>query len=339
MDSASRPGADRGLDTKANAYQGNPDEDGHPQGRITRCGIRLDHGEQHAQDNDDETGAPDGFGGFVAAPVGLGSLFRFGHAREHPTRTSRSASSQDSATSTRTGLFRIVDHSSCPAVSSSDQSSPDDPSPMPSRGKGGRTSAIRRMAVSSWPTRHFWQRTAGGPGGHAASPGQSRPATPPHCRTGQNYEEGTLCRPIWRVHQNGAVTSTVKAYRMPGALKAAQFIITLEVAFGLVGLAITLAGFFSTFHWGILPALIYAVGRIALLGWLLSRWSSRRMYLRWAIIAVHLLEIGAAILDLALFSTATWNAVFGSHLLQWAVIILLLLPSAGRWFSESRVSA
>jgi hypothetical protein len=135
------------------------------------------------------------------------------------------------------------------------------------------------------------------------------------------------------------VTSTVKAYRMPGALKAAQFIITLEVAFGLVGLAITLAGFFSTFHWGILPALIYAVGRIALLGWLLSRWSSRRMYLRWAIIAVHLLEIGAAILDLALFSTATWNAVFGSHLLQWAVIILLLLPSAGRWFSESRVSA
>lgn len=123
---------------------------------------------------------------------------------------------------------------------------------------------------------------------------------------------------------------------MPGTLKAAQFIITLEVAFGLVGLAFTLAGFFSTFDWGILPALIYAAGSIALFGWLLSRWSSRRMYLRWAIIAVHLLVIGASILDLARFSTVTWNAVFGYQILSWAVIVLLLLPSAGRWFSESR---
>ncbi|MFI6744292.1 hypothetical protein ACIBI9_66525 [Nonomuraea sp. NPDC050451] len=107
-------------------------------------------------------------------------------------------------------------------------------------------------------------------------------------------------------------------------------------ALGLVGLAITLLGFFSTFDWGILPALIYVSGSTALLGWLLSRWSSRRMYLRWAIITVHLLTIGAAILDLALFSTVTWYAVFGSHILVWVVIVLLLLPPAGRWFSESR---
>ncbi|MET9248241.1 hypothetical protein [Nonomuraea sp. NPDC003709] len=132
------------------------------------------------------------------------------------------------------------------------------------------------------------------------------------------------------------MTNSVKAHRMPGTLKAAQFIITLEVAFGLVGLAITLAGFFSTFLWGILPGLIYVAGSTALLGWLLSRWSSRRTYLRWAIIAAHLLLIGAAILDLALFSTVTWKAVFGSHILAWAVIVLLFLPSAGRWFSESR---
>ncbi|WP_431931680.1 hypothetical protein [Nonomuraea jabiensis] len=85
------------------------------------------------------------------------------------------------------------------------------------------------------------------------------------------------------------MTDIAKSYRMPGTLKAAQFIITLEVAFGLVGLAITLAGLFATFQWGILPALIYVAGSTGLLGWLLSRWSSRRTYLRWAIIAVHLL--------------------------------------------------
>ncbi|MFI7135042.1 hypothetical protein ACIBQ1_55915 [Nonomuraea sp. NPDC050153] len=123
---------------------------------------------------------------------------------------------------------------------------------------------------------------------------------------------------------------------MSVTLKAAQFIITLGVAFGLVGLALVLVAFFSTFEWGLLPGLAYAAGSTALLGWLLSRWSSRRTYLRWAIIAAHLLAIGATILDQALFSSVNWNVVFGAGIPVWAVVILLLLPSARRWFSESR---
>lgn len=116
---------------------------------------------------------------------------------------------------------------------------------------------------------------------------------------------------------------------MPGTLKVAQFIVTLEVAFGLVGLAVTMAGFFFAFDWGNLPALIHAAGSTALCGWLLGRWSSRRGYVRWTIIAVHLVMIGATVLD----ATVTWRAMVGQHVLTWAVIVLLLLPSAGRWFS------
>ncbi|MFB4272068.1 hypothetical protein [Nonomuraea sp. GTA35] len=108
------------------------------------------------------------------------------------------------------------------------------------------------------------------------------------------------------------------------------------MAFGLVALAITLAGFFSTFDAGILPVLVYVAGTVALLGWLLGRWSSRRKYVRWAIISVHLLQIGVTVLDLVLFSTVTWDAVLGSRLLTLVVIVPLLLSSAGRWFSESR---
>ncbi|MDX3104271.1 hypothetical protein [Nonomuraea angiospora] len=132
------------------------------------------------------------------------------------------------------------------------------------------------------------------------------------------------------------MANTVKAPAMPGTIKAAQFIITLDAAFCLVGLALTLVGFFSTFNSGILPALIYAAGRSALLGWLLSRWPSRRRYLRWVIVAAQSLVIGATVLDSALFSTVTWKAIFGSQLLTWAVIVLLLLPSAERWFNEPR---
>lgn len=122
--------------------------------------------------------------------------------------------------------------------------------------------------------------------------------------------------------------------KAPGTLKAAQLIIMIEVAFGLVGLAVAVAGFFFAFDWGHLPALIYAVASTALLGWLSGRWSSRRTYVRWAIVAVHLLVIGAAVLDLVIFSTVTWQAMFGRNILAWAVIVLLLLPSAGRWFNE-----
>ncbi|KAB8188805.1 hypothetical protein FH608_042770 [Nonomuraea phyllanthi] len=60
------------------------------------------------------------------------------------------------------------------------------------------------------------------------------------------------------------------------------------------------------------------------------------MRLRWAIVAVHLSMIGATILDLALFSTVTWKALLGSHILAYAVIVLFLMPSAQRWFSKSR---
>ncbi|MGR6924191.1 hypothetical protein ACU635_58845 [[Actinomadura] parvosata] len=123
---------------------------------------------------------------------------------------------------------------------------------------------------------------------------------------------------------------------MPRTLKVAQFIITVEVAFGLVGFALVLAGFFATFKWGILVPLLHAGGRVALLGWLLSRWSTRRVWLRWAIIGVELLEFGVSVLDLVQFSTVTWGALLGRHTLGWAVIVLLLLPQAGRWFNASR---
>ncbi|AQZ66996.1 unnamed protein product [[Actinomadura] parvosata subsp. kistnae] len=132
------------------------------------------------------------------------------------------------------------------------------------------------------------------------------------------------------------MADTSRAQAMPRTLKVAQFIITLQVAFGLVGLALVLVGFFSTFDWRLLPVLVYAALVPALLGWLLSRWSSRRAFLRWAIIAVQVLVIGVTMLDLVLHSTVTWGAVFGSRMLGWAVIVLLLLPQAGRWFNASR---
>ncbi|MGW4800599.1 hypothetical protein ACWEPC_50090 [Nonomuraea sp. NPDC004297] len=122
---------------------------------------------------------------------------------------------------------------------------------------------------------------------------------------------------------------------MPRTIKAAQFVITLEVAFGLVGLAIMVGLFFASFDWLVLLVLVYGAAMPALNGWLLSRWSSRRTYLRWAIIGAHLLWIGLVVLNLALYSTVTAGAVFSRSVLDWVVIVLLLLPSAGRWFCRS----
>ncbi|NJP92035.1 hypothetical protein HCN51_21655 [Nonomuraea sp. FMUSA5-5] len=133
------------------------------------------------------------------------------------------------------------------------------------------------------------------------------------------------------------MTNPISTPRMRRGVKVAQFIITVQVAFGLVGLVLVLVGFFSTFDGKLLPVLVYAAVVPALLGWLLSRWSSRRAFVRWVTIAVQVLVISLSMLDLVLYSTLTWGALFGRHALHWAVIVLLLLPQAGHWFDSSRL--
>ncbi|MEU6723485.1 hypothetical protein ABZ917_07220 [Nonomuraea wenchangensis] len=132
------------------------------------------------------------------------------------------------------------------------------------------------------------------------------------------------------------MANSVEAPPMPVTLRAARVLITIQVAFGLVGTGLALALFFSSFLWQYLPGLAYLAGSTALLGWLLSRWNSRRVYLRWSFISMQVVTVGADVVDMTVFSTVDWRSVVIGNGFAWTVVVLLLLPSAGRWFDKPR---
>ncbi|GAA1747684.1 hypothetical protein [Nonomuraea bangladeshensis] len=123
---------------------------------------------------------------------------------------------------------------------------------------------------------------------------------------------------------------------MPITLKAVRILITIQVAFGLVGAGLFLALFFSSFAWQYLLVLAFVAGSTALLGWLLSQWNSRRIYLRWSLVAMQVVPAGVEVVDMVLYSTVDWRSVAVGNSLGWVVVVLLLLPSAGRWFDKPR---
>ncbi|WP_433445607.1 hypothetical protein [Nonomuraea sp. CA-141351] len=77
------------------------------------------------------------------------------------------------------------------------------------------------------------------------------------------------------------MTEVIQAGRMPATARAARFIMTLEVAFSLVGLAIMIGVAATAFSAPFLLLFLYASSITALMGWLLSRWPSRRKFVRW----------------------------------------------------------
>lgn len=76
---------------------------------------------------------------------------------------------------------------------------------------------------------------------------------------------------------------------MPAAVKTAGFIMTLDVAFGLVGLAFPLVALAATFDVWVLLLLAYGAAVTALTGWVLARWPTRRRRLVWTAVALALL--------------------------------------------------
>lgn len=110
---------------------------------------------------------------------------------------------------------------------------------------------------------------------------------------------------------------------------------TLEVAFSLVGLAMMIGTAAVAFSVPFLLLILYAGSITALMGWLLSRWPSRRKFVRWGVIAVEVVAGGGYLAMAALDGDLGWINLLGPNtLLPLAVVVALLLPSAARWFDR-----
>ncbi|MEV4014411.1 hypothetical protein AB0J35_28310 [Nonomuraea angiospora] len=129
------------------------------------------------------------------------------------------------------------------------------------------------------------------------------------------------------------MTEAIQAEPMPAAVRAARFIMTLDVAFGLVGIGVMIIVGAVAFSPAYVLLLLYVVSTTALMGWLISRWQSRKKAVRWGAVALELVLSGGGLVVKAVDGDLRWTALLGL-VLPLAVVVLLLTPAAGRWFDR-----
>ncbi|MDP4500799.1 hypothetical protein [Nonomuraea turcica] len=131
------------------------------------------------------------------------------------------------------------------------------------------------------------------------------------------------------------MTETTGTERMPAAVKTARFIMTLDVAFGLVGLAFPLVAFTATFDVIVLLLLAYSTAVTALTGWVLARWPTRRRRLVWTAVALEIFLLTQRLVLLVVDSDLTWLRILHPNtFFPVTVAIALLLPASRRWFNR-----
>ncbi|MEV0233102.1 hypothetical protein [Nonomuraea sp. NPDC050786] len=131
------------------------------------------------------------------------------------------------------------------------------------------------------------------------------------------------------------MADVIRAEPMPATVRAARFVLTLEVAFGMVGVAF--AGATVIASAGAAPVLLlvlFQAAVTALQGWLVSRWPSRRKRVRWGAVAVEVVSAAARLAIVAIDGDLGWASVLPRVLFPLAVVIPLLTPPAGRWFDR-----
>ncbi|MFG3441207.1 hypothetical protein ACGF0J_28490 [Nonomuraea sp. NPDC047897] len=130
------------------------------------------------------------------------------------------------------------------------------------------------------------------------------------------------------------MTEEVAAERMPATVRAARFLLILQLALGLFGTAIMMPGIVAALgDPELLVLLLQPVLVVALLGWLIFRWSSRGKWVRWCALAFETVAAGAHLITAAMDGEFGWlSLIHPSTVLPLAIVIELCTPSAARWF-------
>lgn len=128
----------------------------------------------------------------------------------------------------------------------------------------------------------------------------------------------------------------MQAEQMPTIVRAVRFVMIVQLAFGLFGIAIMTPVIVAAFSdLGLLVLVLQPVVVVALMGWLIFRWSSRRKWVRWCAVAFQAVAVGSHLIPAAVAGEFGWRTL--AHLatiLPLAIFIGLLTPSAARWFDR-----
>ncbi len=121
---------------------------------------------------------------------------------------------------------------------------------------------------------------------------------------------------------------------MPATVWAARFIMIVQLAFSLFGIALMTPGAVALFSNPLILGLLLQFLLVAvLLGWLVFRWSSRRKWVRWCALGLEVVALAVHVIRTVLDGEVSWTTLFGlATLLPLGIIVLLLTPPAARWF-------
>ncbi|NJP89184.1 hypothetical protein HCN51_06940 [Nonomuraea sp. FMUSA5-5] len=127
-------------------------------------------------------------------------------------------------------------------------------------------------------------------------------------------------------------TQDTRVDQVPPTALIARYILTFQAACGVVGTALAAYLLLSSGLATVFLLLLLASAAFAALSWLLAaRWTSRRRMVRWGAVAVEVAVCGVA---LAAAGSGGGVGPLAWSVLPVAAVVLLLTPSAGRWFDR-----
>jgi small-conductance mechanosensitive channel len=130
------------------------------------------------------------------------------------------------------------------------------------------------------------------------------------------------------------MTEVKQAEQMTPIVHGARVMIILQMAFGLFLAAIMVVGVLTIPASGIVVQMLLSVMIIAIVGWLIFRWSSRRKWVRWSAVAFETLMLGGNLVASVVDSDFGWMTLVAGALLPLAIIVGLLTAAAARWFDR-----
>ncbi|MET8993243.1 hypothetical protein ABZW49_48030 [Nonomuraea wenchangensis] len=136
--------------------------------------------------------------------------------------------------------------------------------------------------------------------------------------------------------QNDLMNEAIQIEQMPAVVRALRFIMIVQLAFSLFGAAIMIPVIIAAFSDPILfvPSLQVVVV-VALMGWLVARWSSRRKWVRWCALAFEVVAVGSHLIFAVVDREFGWaTLVHPATLLPLAIVVGLLTSAAARWFDR-----
>lgn len=123
--------------------------------------------------------------------------------------------------------------------------------------------------------------------------------------------------------------------RMPLTVRVARLLVVLRLGVSLFFTALLVSGAVLSPSLQFFTLLLLPLAWMAVTGWLLLRWSTRRPWVRWSVIGLEALTLIHAVVISVIDDEFGWRtAIDVNTLLPLAIVAGLLTPAAARWFSD-----